>query len=129
VRPRKHGIDRASGGIAAPGEVAVSGGVAVYRAHAEYRALESATGIGAAVARSELDENLERVWNCVVTDGREWHYIRVEGRGLGPFPAISPEDVEQGIARFAAGLPSSFRLRALINANPLHLEPDGVVRD
>ena len=115
--------------MALPGEVAVSGRVAVYRAHAEHHARESATGIGAAVARSELDEDLERVWHCVVTDGREWHYIRVKGRGLGPFPAISTEDVEEGIGRFAAGLPSSFRLRALINANPLHLDSDGVVQD
>jgi hypothetical protein len=103
--------------------------VAVYRAHAEYQARKSATGIGTAVARSQLDEDLERVWTCVVTDGREWHYIRVEGRGLGPFPAISTGDVEEGVGRFAARLPSSFRLRALINANPLHLDPDGVVQD
>lgn len=104
-------------------------GVAVYLAHAEYRARESTTGIGAAVTRSELDEDLERVWYCIVTDGREWHYIRVQARGLGPFPAISPDDVEEGIGRFARRLPSSFRLRALVNANPLHLDRNGVVRD
>jgi hypothetical protein len=70
-------------------------GVAVYLAHAEYRARESTTGIGAAVTRSELDEDLERVWYCIVTDGREWRYIRVQALGLGPFPAISPDDVEE----------------------------------
>jgi hypothetical protein len=103
--------------------------VSVYLAHAEYRARQSATGIGAAVTRSELDEHLERVWYCIVTDGREWRYVRVQALGLGPFPAISPGDVEEGIGRFAGRLPSSFRLRALVNANPLHLDRSGVVGD
>jgi hypothetical protein len=113
----------------APGRAEAPGRVAVYLAHAEYRARESPTGIGAAVARSELDEDLERVWYCIVTDGLEWRHVRVQARGLGPFPAISPDDVEEGIGRFAAALPSTFRLRALVNANPLHLDRGGVVRD
>ena len=34
--------------------------------------------IGAAVVRSTSNES-EHVWEAIVTDGREWHYIRVLG--------------------------------------------------
>jgi hypothetical protein len=97
-------------------------------AHARFHARESATGIGAAVVSSEI-EGRERSWECVVTDGREWHYVRVLGAGVGPFPNISAEDVEQGIERFAATLPAQDRLRHLLNANPLHIDRDGNVTD
>jgi hypothetical protein len=96
--------------------------------HAEFHAERSRSGIGAAVTRSTF-ENGERIWDCVVTDGREWHYIRVLGDEVGPFPDISSEDIEAAIDRFAARLPAPYRVRHLLNANPLHLNRDGEVHD
>ncbi|MGZ6616092.1 MAG: hypothetical protein ACXVFQ_16855 [Solirubrobacteraceae bacterium] len=102
--------------------------VADFRAHAEFHARESPTGIGAAVVKSSVEAG-ERVWECIVTDGREWHYVRVVGVDLPPFPNISSEQVEEGIERFAATLPAQDRLRHLLNANPLHIDADGAVSD
>lgn len=99
-----------------------------FRAHAEFHARESPSGIGAAVIHS-TSENGEHVWECIVTDGHEWHYVRVVGIGLGPFPNLSAEDVEWGIERFAATLPARDRIRHLLNANPLHIRADGTVSD
>jgi hypothetical protein len=99
-----------------------------YLAHAEFHAREDQTGIGAAVITSEYEDG-RRIWNCVVSDGREWRYIRVESTELGPFPNISSEDIEEGIIRFAATLPADDRIRHLINANPLHVDRHGVVGD
>jgi hypothetical protein len=84
-----------------------------YRAHAAFRARRGATGIGAAVVRSSSDER-EHVWDCIVTDGREWHYIRVLGSGLGQSPDISVEDIEGGIERFAGTLPAQNRIYDLL---------------
>ena len=81
-----------------------------YRAHAEFHARESPTGIGAAVVHSTFEDGAH-VWDCIVTDGNEWHYVRVLGPDLGPFPNISAEDVEHGIERFAATLPARDRIR------------------
>lgn len=97
-------------------------------AHAQFHARESAAGIGTAVISSEIDGG-ERAWECIVTDGREWHYVRVLGAGVGPFPNISTEDVEEGIQRFAATLPSQDRIRHLLNANPMHIDREGNVSD
>jgi hypothetical protein len=96
--------------------------------HAVFHAERSRSGIGAAVTRSRF-ENGERIWDCIVTDGREWHYIRVLGDEVGPFPAVSSEDIEEAIDRFAVTLPAAYRLRHLLNANPLHLKRDGEVQD
>jgi len=41
----------------------------------------------------------------------------------------SPEDIEQGIEHFAAGLPAQQQTHYLMNANPLHIDLDGSVRD
>ena len=99
-----------------------------YLAHAEFHARENHTGIGAAVVSSKYDAG-RRIWDCVVSDGREWRYIRVASTELGPFPNISTEDIEAGIVRFAATLPTRDRIRHLLNANPLHVDRDGVVSD
>jgi hypothetical protein len=99
-----------------------------FRAHAEFHARESPTGIGAAVVESSVEAG-ERVWECIVTDGREWHYARVVGIDLPPFPNISTEQVEEGIERFAATLPARDRVRHLLNANPLHIDRHGNVSD
>jgi hypothetical protein len=99
-----------------------------FRAHAEFHARDSPSGLGAAVIRS-TSENGKHVWECIVTDGYEWHYVRVVGIGLGPFPNLSAEDVEWGIERFAATLPARDRIRHLLNANPLHIRADGTVSD
>jgi hypothetical protein len=99
-----------------------------FRAHAEFHARESPSGIGAAVVESSVEAD-EHVWNCIVTDGHEWHYVRVVGIGLSPFRTLSTEDLESGIARFAATLPARDRIRHLLNANPLHVRPDGTVSD
>jgi hypothetical protein len=98
------------------------------RAHAVFHARESSVGIGSAVVRSYIHES-DRVWDCIVTDGREWHYIRVIGDDLGPFEALSPEEIEEGIARFAATLPAEYRLHWILNANPLHVNREGQVTD
>jgi hypothetical protein len=79
-----------------------------YRVHAECHARESETGIGAAVIRSALEDG-QRVWDCIVSDGSEWHYVRVLGVDLGPYPSLSAEDVEQSIERFAGTLPEQYR--------------------
>jgi hypothetical protein len=99
-----------------------------YRRHAEFRARSNPSGIGAAVISSTF-EGGEHVWECIVSDGHERHYVRVLSPDLGPFHNLSPEDVEQAIERFAATLPASNRIRHLLNANPLHLTRDGTVRD
>jgi hypothetical protein len=98
------------------------------RAHAAFEARRSVSGIGAAVARS-VRSNDEHVWECIVSDGEQWHFIRVLGIDLGPSALIAPEDIEQGIERFAATLPDSYRLSALLNANPLHVDRAGTVSD
>jgi hypothetical protein len=96
--------------------------------HAEFRLREDGTGVGAAVVRSSFEHG-ERVWDIIIRDADEWHYVRVLGSDLGPFSNISTESVEQGIERFAATLPAEQRLRRLLNASPLHIGRDGKVRD
>jgi hypothetical protein len=107
---------------------ALRGPVEQYLAHAGFHARESPSGIGAAVVRATYEDG-ERTWDSVVSDCDEWHYIRVVGTDLGPFPNISAEDVEEGIARFAVTLPAKYRIRHLVNANPLHIDRDRNVRD
>jgi hypothetical protein len=97
-------------------------------ADAEFRARETPAGIGAAVVSSTFTDAGHR-WESVVSDGREWHYVTVLGTDVGAHPDISSQDVERGIERFAATLPADGRLRALRNANPLHVDSAGVVRD
>ena len=99
-----------------------------FRAHADFHARESPTGIGAAVIESSADAD-EHVWECIVSDGHEWHHVRVVGVDLPPFPNISTEQVEEGIERFAATLPARDRIRHLLNANPPHVDIDGTVSD
>jgi hypothetical protein len=96
--------------------------------HAEFHLCEDSTGVGAAVVRSSFEHG-ERAWDVIVRDADEWHYIRVLGSNLGPFPNISTENIEQGIERFAATLPAQQRLRQLLNASPLHISRDGKVDD
>jgi hypothetical protein len=56
-------------------------------------------------------------------------FIRVLGVDIGPDPDLASPDIEQGIERFAASLPESYRLQALLNANPLHVDRSGAVSD
>ncbi|HET6869013.1 MAG TPA: hypothetical protein VFH80_24090 [Solirubrobacteraceae bacterium] len=98
------------------------------RAHAAFRARRNGIGIGAALVRSTSNQN-EHVWECIVTDGREWHYIRVLGSGLGQFPDIPVEAIESGIECFAGTLPAQDRIYNLLNANPLHIDRNGNVSD
>jgi hypothetical protein len=90
------------------------------------RAQRSASGIGAAVIRASRAGE-DHVWECVVGDGQRWHFIRVVGVRLGAFPSVVPEDIEQGIEQFAATLPASDRLHALLNHSPLHIDGSGNV--
>ena len=99
-----------------------------YRAHAAFRARRNGTGIGAALVRSTSNES-EHVWECIVTDGRDWRYIRVVGSDLGQFPDISVEVIESGIERFAGTLPAENRIYNLLNANPLHIDRSRRVSD
>lgn len=98
------------------------------RQHAEFRAGASPAGVGAAATYSGFQGG-EHVWDCIVSDGREWHYIRVVGSGLGPYPGFSPEDIERGVEQFAATLPPPAPIHALLNANPLHIDRQGNVTD
>jgi len=98
------------------------------RSHAAFEAQRSPSGIGAAVARSGYSSG-EHSWECIVSDGEQWHFIQVLGVDLGPTAGLASEDVEQGIQGFAATLPQSSRLYALLNANPLHVDRSGTVTD
>lgn len=97
-------------------------------AHAEFRARTNYSGIGVSVTLASLVGD-ERAWSCVISDGHNWHYIRLIGDGVGRRPHLSPLDVEEGISRFAEGLPEAGRLRHLLNANPLRISRSGIVRD
>jgi hypothetical protein len=92
------------------------------------RAGESESGIGAAVVRS-IPTETTRLWYCIVTDCHEWHYLHVYGVDTGPFPNLTPEQIEDGIERFAATLPAAYRMRHLLDADPLHVDRSGSVRD
>jgi len=96
------------------------------RAHAAFEARRSASRIGAAVARSGYRDG-EHFWECIVSDGEDWHFIQVLGVDLGPSPDLATEDIERGIERFAATLQEPYRLGALLNANPLHVDRRGTV--
>jgi hypothetical protein len=96
--------------------------------HLAFRARVSDTGIGAAVVSARYEAGHRR-WDCIVGDPDEWHYLWVIGVDLGPFAALPPEDIEDGIERFGATLPAADRLRRLINCNPLHIDRHGTVRD
>jgi hypothetical protein len=98
------------------------------RADAAFRAGQSGSGIGAAVVRSDYRDG-EPFWECIVTDGKEWHFIEVIGVDLGAFPDVGTNEIEQGIERFAATLPDSYRLGELLGANPLHVDKRGTVTD
>jgi hypothetical protein len=98
------------------------------REHAEFNARGSASGIGAAVARTEYRDG-HHVWECVVSDGQEWHYIEVIGTDVVGFEELQNDEIERGIDRFAATLSSSYRMNALLNANPLHIDRGGQVTD
>jgi hypothetical protein len=96
------------------------------REQAASAARESPSGIGAAVARSGYSQ-AGHVWECIVTDGAEWHFIEVIGVDLSPSPDLATTDIEQGIERFAATLPEPSRLHTLLGANPLHVDRSGTV--
>jgi hypothetical protein len=98
------------------------------RAHAAFNARQSASGIGAAVTRFSRSDG-GHYWECIVSDGDEWHSIRVRGVDLGATPDLASQDIERGIERYAATLPESYRLAALVNANPLHVDRSGRVSD
>ncbi|HTX13546.1 MAG TPA: hypothetical protein VME22_33320 [Solirubrobacteraceae bacterium] len=98
------------------------------REHAEFNARDSASGIGAAVVRAEYRDG-HHMWACVVSDGHEWHYIEVIGTDVVGFEELENDEIERGIDRFAATLSSSFRLNALLNSNPLHIDRSGRVTD
>jgi hypothetical protein len=96
------------------------------RAEAAFAARRSSGGIGAAVARSGYRDG-EHFWECIVSDGEQWHFIQVLGVDLGPSEDLPIEDIEHGIERYAATLPDSNRLDAVLSANPLHVDESGTV--
>ena len=100
-------------------------GLQSYLEHADFRASRSGMGIGAAVWRSSFQHGRHR-WDCIVSDGRQHHYLFVTG-DLGPRPSLSGPDVEGGLEQFAATLPPPDRLRLLGGASPLRIGPDGRV--
>jgi hypothetical protein len=96
--------------------------------HVAFRARTSQVGIGAAVLNATVESG-QRIWDCIVSDGEQWQYVRVVGVDLGPFAGISPVEIEEGIERFAATLPVGNRLYQLLNFNPLHIDAEGNVGD
>jgi hypothetical protein len=96
--------------------------------HLAFRAHCSGTGIGAAVVTAKYKEG-HRSWDCIVGDPDEWHYVRVIGVDMGPFTGLPPNEIEDGIERFAASLPADDRLHQLINFSPLHVDRHGTVGD
>ena len=102
--------------------------IAEHLAHARFHAREHPAGVGASVVRATFEDG-ERVWDCVVSDDREWHYMRVIGTDLGPFENLPSEEVEEGVMRFAQELPATYRIRHLLNGNPLHIDSTGAVTD
>jgi hypothetical protein len=96
------------------------------REHAAFAAQRSPGGIGAAVERSGYSDG-EHFWECIISDGKQWHFIRVLGVDLPPAPGVGTEDIEHGIEAFAGTLPESNRVDALLNANPLHVDRSGTV--
>jgi hypothetical protein len=95
-----------------------------YLTAAKARAAQSPSGIGAAVVRSEPGAR-GHTWQCVVTDGNEWHYVEVMGPEAGFSADIPDEDIETTVERFAEGLPEDYRLGGVVNASPLQFTPDG----
>jgi hypothetical protein len=96
--------------------------------HLVFRARVSDAGIGAAVVTAKYEAG-HRSWDCIAGDPEEWHYVQVIGVDLGPFTGLPPEDIEDGIERFAATLPATARLHQLINFSPLHIDRHGTVSD
>jgi hypothetical protein len=96
--------------------------------HAAFHARGNPSGIGAAVVEYAFEDG-RHVWNTVVSDGREWRYVRVLGEQLAPFQKIPPAELERGIERFAETLPADYPLQRLLDANPLHVDRDGNVSD
>lgn len=96
--------------------------------HLAFRARCNDTGIGAAVVTAKYQTGHRR-WDCIVGDGDKWHYVQVIGVDLGPFAGLPPEDIEDGIERFAASLPAEDRLHQLINFSPLHIDRQGTLGD
>jgi hypothetical protein len=94
--------------------------VEYYVESAKSRAAESGIGVGVAVVRSGYKDG-HHLWECIVSDGNEWHYLDVVGEGLGQFEEFSPERIERGVEQFAAAEPAENRLQAVRNANPLHI--------
>lgn len=68
---------------------------------AEFHVREDGSGVGAVVVDSSLEHG-ERMWDVIVRQADECHYVRVLGSALAPFPTISTENIERGIERFAA---------------------------
>jgi hypothetical protein len=102
--------------------------VEYYVTEAKSRASRSASGIGAAVVSAEFDDR-GHVRECIVTDGREWHYVEVIGTDASLSADVPPEAVEAAVERFAETLPEGYRLGGVVNANPLHLTGAGEVVD
>src|ERR1700761_7373532 len=84
--------------------------------------------LGAAVVTAKYEAG-HRNWDCIAGDPDEWHYLQVIGVDLGPFSGLPPEDIEDGIERFGATLPTGDRLHQLINFSPLHIDRHGTVGD
>ncbi len=101
-----------------------------HRDHAAIRALRSGSGIGAAVVECKPDWVAgESRWTALVTDGDTYRYVEVRSREVKPGRRLPCAVIEEGVERFAAGLPEPYRLHHLINACPLRLASDGTVFD
>jgi hypothetical protein len=95
---------------------------------AKSRASRSGSGIGASVVSAAFDDR-GHVRECIVTDGREWHYVEVIGADASLSADVPPEVIETAVERFAETLPEDYRLGGVVNANPLHLTRAGEVVD
>jgi hypothetical protein len=78
--------------------------VEYYLTEAKSRASRSASGIGAAVVSAESDDRGD-VRECIVTDGREWHYVELIATDASLSADQPPEVIEAAVERFAETLP------------------------
>ncbi len=84
------------------------------------RAAVSPSGIGVAVAdRMPAQESGLPRWRCRLSDGRLFAWLELELAEA----ALTPSQLEQGVERWATGLPAEDRLLALESLSPVRFPP------
>ena len=66
--------------------------------HAEFHVREDGTGVGAVVVGSSLEHG-EQMWELVVREADECHYVRVLGSALAPVSHYLDREHRAGIGK------------------------------